>query len=53
VTTDTHSTPAAPIRATVFVGRWPNIPVEKLPGLPDGTFSPTTATFVSGATEVA
>jgi glyoxylase-like metal-dependent hydrolase (beta-lactamase superfamily II) len=52
VTTDTHSTPAAPIRATVFVGRWPNIPVEEVPGLPDGTFSPTTATLVSGATEV-
>ena len=51
MTTDTHSSPAVPVRATVFVGRWPKVPVEELPGLPDGTFSPTTATLVSGATE--
>ncbi|MER6162661.1 MBL fold metallo-hydrolase [Streptomyces sp. NPDC001868] len=52
MTTDTHSSPAAPIRATVFVGRWPNVPAEEFPGVPNGTFSPTTATLVSGATEV-
>jgi glyoxylase-like metal-dependent hydrolase (beta-lactamase superfamily II) len=52
VTTDTHSSPAAPIRATAFVGRWPNIPAGEFPGVPTGTFSPTTATLVSGATEV-
>ena len=51
MTTDTHSSPAVPVRATVFVGRWPKVPVEEFPGLPDGTFSPTTATLVSGATE--
>jgi len=51
MTTDTHSSPAVPVRATVFVGRWPKVPVEEVPGLPDGTFSPTTATLVSGATE--
>ncbi|MFI7300274.1 MBL fold metallo-hydrolase [Streptomyces sp. NPDC050121] len=44
--------PAVPIRATVFVGRSPNIPAEEVPGIPPGTFSPTTATLVSGATEV-
>jgi glyoxylase-like metal-dependent hydrolase (beta-lactamase superfamily II) len=52
VNTETNS-PAVPIRATVFVGRWPNIPAEEMPELiPSGTFSPTTATLVSGATEV-
>ncbi|CAM3704801.1 MBL fold metallo-hydrolase [Smaragdicoccus niigatensis] len=45
------STDAPPIRATVFVGRWPNIPVVEVPGIPSGTFSPTTATLVTGATE--
>ena len=45
------STDAPPIRATVFVGRWPNIPVVEVPGIPTGTFSPTTATLVTGATE--
>ena len=45
--------PAVPVRATVFVGRWPNVPFEEMPELiPSGTFSPTTATLVSGATEV-
>jgi glyoxylase-like metal-dependent hydrolase (beta-lactamase superfamily II) len=41
-----------PIRATVFVGRWPNVPVIEMPGLPVGQFSPTTATLVSGPTEI-
>ena len=45
------STDAPPIRATVFVGRWPNVPVVEVPGVPTGTFSPTTATLVTGATE--
>ncbi|MFG2730531.1 MBL fold metallo-hydrolase [Streptomyces canus] len=49
--TETQS-PAAPIRATVFAGRWPNVPAGEFPGVPSGTFSPTTATLVSGATEV-
>lgn len=40
-----------PIRATVFVGQWPSIPAE--PGeVPPGTFSPTTATLISGPTEI-
>ncbi|MFI5623062.1 MBL fold metallo-hydrolase [Nocardioides sp. NPDC051685] len=40
-----------PIRATVFVGSWPKIPAE--PGeVPPGTFSPTTATLISGPTEI-
>jgi glyoxylase-like metal-dependent hydrolase (beta-lactamase superfamily II) len=47
------SSPAAPpIRATVYVGRWPEIP-SPFPGLETGTFSPTTSTIVSGPTEVA
>ena len=29
MTTDTHSSPAVPVRATVFVGRWPKVPVEE------------------------
>nr|WP_271211276.1 MBL fold metallo-hydrolase [Rhodococcus wratislaviensis]GLK37147.1 MBL fold metallo-hydrolase [Rhodococcus wratislaviensis] len=49
--TDTNS-PAVPIRATVFVSRWPNVPAVEFPGIPNGTFSPTTAILVSGATEV-
>jgi len=40
-----------PVRATVFVSRWPDIPVIEVPGFPNGTFSPTTATLVTGATE--
>jgi hypothetical protein len=40
-----------PVRATVFVGRWPDIPVIEVPGFPAGKFSPTTATLVTGATE--
>ena len=38
-----------PIRATVYVGRWPDIPAGDFPDVPSGTFSPTTATLVSGA----
>nr|WP_271209307.1 MBL fold metallo-hydrolase [Rhodococcus wratislaviensis] len=51
MSTDTTS-PAVPIRATVFVSRWPNVPAHEFPGIPVGTFSPTTAVLVSGATEV-
>ncbi|MCG7631451.1 MULTISPECIES: MBL fold metallo-hydrolase [Gordonia] len=51
MTTDARST-TVPIRATVFTGRWPDIPVEDYPGVPSGKFSPTTATLISGATEV-
>lgn len=40
-----------PIRATVYVGRWPEIP-SPFPGTETGTFSPTTSTIVSGPTEV-
>lgn len=42
---------ASPIRATVYVGRWPAIPAVDVPDFPSGTFSPTTATLVTGATE--
>jgi glyoxylase-like metal-dependent hydrolase (beta-lactamase superfamily II) len=42
---------AAPIRATVYVGRWPDIPAADVPDFPSGTFSPTTATLVTGPTE--
>jgi glyoxylase-like metal-dependent hydrolase (beta-lactamase superfamily II) len=46
------SSPAAPpVRATVYVGRWPRIPHDDWPGMPAGTFSPTTSTIVSGPTE--
>ena len=38
-------------RATVFVGRWPEIPVGDWPEIPTGKFSPTTATLVTGPTE--
>lgn len=52
MTTEKKSS-TVPIRATVFVGRWPNVPFEEMPDLiPSGTFSPSTATLVSGATEV-
>jgi glyoxylase-like metal-dependent hydrolase (beta-lactamase superfamily II) len=59
MSTETHSTdtdqadPTAspPIRATVYVGRWPNIPAVEVPGTPKGKFSPTTSTIISGATE--
>jgi glyoxylase-like metal-dependent hydrolase (beta-lactamase superfamily II) len=45
------SLPAPPIRATVYVGRWPDIPAGDSPDIPTGTFSPTTSTIVSGPTE--
>lgn len=46
-----ESTSAAPpIHATVYVGRWPEIPAG-WPGMQTGTFSPTTATIVTGPTE--
>lgn len=59
MSTETHSIgtdqagPAAspPIRATVYVGRWPNIPAVEVSGTPTGKFSPTTSTIISGATE--
>lgn len=42
-----------PVRATVFVGRWPNVPFEEMPEvMPSGLFSPTTATLISGESEV-
>jgi glyoxylase-like metal-dependent hydrolase (beta-lactamase superfamily II) len=51
----THSTgsptDAPPIRTTVYVGRWPNIPAVEFPGIPNGTFSPTTSTLITGPTE--
>ncbi|MHA4848482.1 MBL fold metallo-hydrolase [Rhodococcus sp. MSC1_016] len=50
-TAPTHA-PTVPIRATVFVSRWPNVPAAEFPGIPDGTFSPTTAILISGATEI-
>ncbi|QYB00429.1 MBL fold metallo-hydrolase (plasmid) [Rhodococcus sp. USK10] len=41
-----------PVRATVFVGRWPHVPYEEMPEImPSGLFSPTTATLISGETE--
>lgn len=48
-----ETTPGSvPIRATVFTGRWPNVPFVEMPELiPTGTFPPTTATLISGATE--
>ena len=57
--TDTHlsetnqvdPTAFPPIRATVYVGRWPEIPAVDVPGWSKGTFSPTTSTLISGATE--
>lgn len=39
------------IRATVYVGRRPDIPATEVPGIPKGKFSPTTSTIISGATE--
>lgn len=45
-------TVAAPtLRATVYAGRWPNIPFGDWPEIPTGRFSPTTSTLVTGATE--
>lgn len=50
----THSDAAyrPPVRATVFVGRWPRVPFEEMPEImPTGLFSPTTATLISGESE--
>jgi glyoxylase-like metal-dependent hydrolase (beta-lactamase superfamily II) len=44
-------TNTSPIRATTYVGRWPNIPFRESAGLPKGTFSPTTSVLISGPTE--
>ncbi|MEU0068710.1 MBL fold metallo-hydrolase [Streptomyces sp. NPDC006332] len=41
-----------PLRATVFAGHWPTIPAQKSAEVPPGTFSPTTATLISGPTEI-
>jgi glyoxylase-like metal-dependent hydrolase (beta-lactamase superfamily II) len=52
VDADNRSTAAAPpIRATAFVGRWPSVPAGDWPEIPTGTFSPTSATLISGPTE--
>jgi len=49
----TSGTQSPPVRATVFVGRWPHVPVEDMPEvMPSGVFSPTTATLISGEKEV-
>jgi glyoxylase-like metal-dependent hydrolase (beta-lactamase superfamily II) len=50
--TDTELPAVPPVRFTTYVGRWPNVPVEDMPEvMPSGTFSPTTATLISGETE--
>lgn len=41
-----------PLRATVFAGHWPTIPAQESAEVPAGTFSPTTATLISGPTEI-
>jgi glyoxylase-like metal-dependent hydrolase (beta-lactamase superfamily II) len=46
---DPTATP--PIRATIYVGCWPDIPAVEAPGWPKGTFSPTTSTIITGANE--
>ncbi|NQD89509.1 MBL fold metallo-hydrolase [Paenarthrobacter sp. CM16] len=59
MTTDAHATTTGPksasasapsIRATVYVGRWPEFP-SLFPGPETGTFPPCTSTIVSGPTE--
>lgn len=51
MTTETNP-PTVPIRATVVAGRWPNVPFVEIPGvIPNGTFPPSTATLITGATE--
>lgn len=42
---------APPIRATTYVGRWPNVPAREGSGFPEGTFSPTTSVLISGPRE--
>jgi glyoxylase-like metal-dependent hydrolase (beta-lactamase superfamily II) len=51
VDTDIRPATAPKIKATVYVGRWPEIPAADLPEIPSGKFSPTTATLVTGPTE--
>jgi glyoxylase-like metal-dependent hydrolase (beta-lactamase superfamily II) len=41
-----------PLRATVFVGHWPAIPAQESAEVLLGTFSPATATLISGPTEI-
>ena len=48
-TTTTPKTPS--LRATTYVGRWPNVPARKGTDYPEGTFSPTTSVLISGPTE--
>lgn len=48
-TTTTSKTPS--LRATTYVGRWPNVPARKGTDYPEGTFSPTTSVLISGPTE--
>ncbi|EKT78303.1 metallo beta lactamase superfamily protein [Rhodococcus opacus M213] len=50
--TDITDAGTPPVRATTYVGRWPEIPAREAPGTPDGTFSPTTSVLISGPTEV-
>jgi len=53
VNNEDRSHPApTPIRATVVTGRWPTIPARETRETPPGKFPPTTATLISGATEV-
>ena len=47
----TTTTKAPLVRATTYVGRWPNVPARKDSGFPEGTFSPTTSVLISGPTE--
>ncbi|MFC7503359.1 hypothetical protein, partial [Nocardioides sp. GCM10030258] len=48
-----NAAPRPPVRATVFVGRWPRVPFEDMPEvMPSGVFSPTTATLISGESEI-
>lgn len=42
-------TASPPIRATVYLGRWPDIPAVDFPDWPKGKFSPTSSTLISGA----
>ncbi|QTI71292.1 MBL fold metallo-hydrolase [Gordonia polyisoprenivorans] len=46
-----HHKSSSPLHATVYVGRWPEIPAVEVPGIPTGRFSPTTSVLISGPTE--
>lgn len=52
VTSSSERISTSGLRATVYVGRWPSIPVVEVPGIPSGRFSPTTSVLISGRTEV-